>query len=366
MPGAPMRAAPGAGDKNGERRTVYFTKKLPKEVNNYARTGQYLGEWRENRWHGKGTLERANGTRYVGEWVEGQRSGVGTLWIKQSGQFRKRYTGQWLNDQPHGRGSNYYKNGDSYNGEWRNGVRHGTGVMRYADGGVYDGEWFNNKRHGFGVYDYPNGDHFEGLWVEDKKEGEGVHFYFSKEKRTHTKRYDGEWVDDLPKCGFYTEMPPDPLVPDSFVPDPLPRTEVIAPDEIISERLGDIREERAHIRAKRVPLDDQLTPEELDALQEAFSRVDVDGSGQISLERLPEAFGQVGMEIAEDELEQLLVHLDKPNEPATNFSFAEFAQAADFLSPIEGDEPEPAAFGSATMGSLDTAYEDDDDDDDEY
>ena len=25
-------------------------------------------------------------------------------------------------------------------------------------------------------------------------------------------RYDGEWVDNVPKCGFYSEMPPDPMV----------------------------------------------------------------------------------------------------------------------------------------------------------
>ena len=39
-------------------------------------------------------------------------------------------------------------------------------------------------------------------------------------------RYDGEWVADSPKCGYYTEMPPDPLVPASMLPDPLPRIEV--------------------------------------------------------------------------------------------------------------------------------------------
>jgi len=260
----------------------------------------------------------------------------------QGGELRNRYEGQWLNDLPHGLGRHNYANKDTYNGEWKAGVRHGVGILHFLDGGVYEGDWFNNKKHGFGVFDYPNGDHFEGMWVEDKKEGEGVHFYFDKKKRTHTKRYDGEWVDDVPKCGFYTEMPPDAFVPASHQPDPLPRVEVIAPDEIIKQRLTEVREERAHIRAKRVPIDEHFTEAELDALQVAFSRVDVEQRGEISLAELSQAFNQVGMEPAEEDIEGVLVHLHKTSDPATTFSFAEFSQAADFLSPLEEEENESA------------------------
>ena len=195
-------------NKEGSRRTIYFTKKLAggngSQPNHYRRSGQYLGEWRDNKFEGKGTHELGNGNRYVGAFKDGKRNGAGTLWVKRDGkQLRKQYAGQWLNDVMHGRGVYHYpNNGDSYNGEWKHGVRHGVGIMTYKAGGVYEGEWFNDRRHGFGVLDYASGDHFEGLWVEDKKEGEGVHFYFHKEKATHTRRYDGEWVDDVPKCGY--------------------------------------------------------------------------------------------------------------------------------------------------------------------
>ena len=228
-------------NKEGQRRTIYFTKKLP-DNGGYRRTGQYLGEWQDNKWSGNGTHEMANGNRYIGAWAEGKRHGMGTLWVKREGQLRKQYAGQWQNDLQHGRGVFQYKNGDNYNGEWKGGVRHGVGIMTYVTGDMYEGEWFNDQRHGFGVLDYVKGDHFEGMWVEDKKEGEGVHFYFHKEKATHTRRYtqsghasplhtmpcthpahrahtlhthsryDGEWVDNVPKCGFYSEMPPDPMV----------------------------------------------------------------------------------------------------------------------------------------------------------
>jgi len=331
-------------NKEGERRTVFFTKKLAEKEGSYARTGQYLGEWKHNKWDGKGTFEQANGTRYVGEWQGGKRNGVGTLWVKQKGQLRKRYAGQWVNDMPHGRGVHYYPNGDNFNGEWKNGVRHGVGTLQYSNnGGVYEGDWFNNRRHGFGVFDYVNGDHFEGMWVEDKKEGEGVHFYFDGVKKAHTKRYDGEWVDDAPKCGYYTEMPPDELVPASHMPDPLPRTQVCEPEEIISQQLREIRDARSHVRAKRIPIDEHFTSEELEALQVAFSRIDVLDCGEISLADFPQAFSQVGMDPTEEDMARILAHLCKDASPETMFSFAEFSQAADFLSPLEGQGGEPTS-----------------------
>ena len=54
-----------AANKEGQRRTIYFTKKLPGD-GGYRRTGQYLGEWQKNKWSGNGTHEMANGNRYVG------------------------------------------------------------------------------------------------------------------------------------------------------------------------------------------------------------------------------------------------------------------------------------------------------------
>ena len=84
--------------KDGSRRTVYYTKQLP-EGDGYARTHQYLGEWKDNLWHGKGTLEKADGTRYVGEWAGGKRHGIGTLWHRhKDGSLRKVYSGNWEND----------------------------------------------------------------------------------------------------------------------------------------------------------------------------------------------------------------------------------------------------------------------------
>jgi hypothetical protein len=103
----------GLAAKNGTRRTVYYTKKLPGEdVNAYARSQQYLGEWKDNQWEGKGTLEKVDGSRYVGEWLAGKRHGVGTLWQRQKdGSLRKVYSGHWEDDTMCGRGAPAHRAG---------------------------------------------------------------------------------------------------------------------------------------------------------------------------------------------------------------------------------------------------------------
>ena len=42
---------------------------------------------------------------------------------------------------------------------------------------------------------------YEGLWAGDVRQGEGTFYFVSQ-----NTRYDGVWVDDLPKCGEYTEI----------------------------------------------------------------------------------------------------------------------------------------------------------------
>ena len=231
-----------------------------------------------------------------------------------------------------------YENGDVYKGEWDKGERHGKGMSFYASGDVYEGDWFCDKRHGFGILDYANGDHFEGAWVDDNKEGKGVHFYFNREKKVHTKRYDGEWVDDRPKCGAYTEMPPDPLAPASLQPDPLQPLQLVDAEGVLETRLSEVRAQRAQVRAKRVKLEDHFTPEELDALRLAFDRADPSKAGVLGREQLAIAFNQVGMDPSEEDLASVVAQLGKSTSSYmddVSFTFADFAQAADLLSPVE-------------------------------
>ena len=59
--------------------------------------------------------------------------------------------------------------------------------MIYQNGNIYEGQWHEGKRNGYGVL--------------TKSEGQGSYFYSDK-----NKLFVGEWVDDQPKTGVYTEV----------------------------------------------------------------------------------------------------------------------------------------------------------------
>jgi len=68
--------------------------------------------------NGQGTLTWSDGSKYVGEWKDGKHHGQGTLTFA-SGEFA----------------------GDKYVGEFIDGKRHGQGTYTQADGTVDKGIW---------------------------------------------------------------------------------------------------------------------------------------------------------------------------------------------------------------------------------
>ena len=44
-----------------------------------------------------------------------------------------KYVGDYDNDKKHGKGKYTYPNGDIYNGQWKNGVRNGKGKYSYKE-----------------------------------------------------------------------------------------------------------------------------------------------------------------------------------------------------------------------------------------
>jgi hypothetical protein len=90
----------------------------------YPDGSRYVGEFRDNKRSGQGTLTFANGDKYVGEWSDGNENGQGT------------YT---------------FVGGDKYVGVWRDGKRNGRGTQTYSDGSSYVGEWRDGKKNGRGT-----------------------------------------------------------------------------------------------------------------------------------------------------------------------------------------------------------------------
>ena len=138
--------------------------------------------------------------------------------------------------------------------------------MIYSNGDVYEGMWYMGKRSGYGVLTKRIGDHFEGHWVNDKRQGQGSYFFCEK-----NKIFVGEWVDDTPKTGVYSEVE-DPtsikIEREKHFTDPyvLPQFDQIGlknPTSVLQDAIEKVRKNRTIYRAKHIPLDELYTKGEL-------------------------------------------------------------------------------------------------------
>lgn len=145
------------------------------------------------------------------------------------------YMGNLRQDKMHGLGSMYYLDGSYYLGEWNNGLFHGVGSLKYSDGGVYEGHFEHGQKHGAGFLKYPNGTSFAVHWIEDKKEGMGVftepcgwrwigrfeNDCFTEEGTVHPPVVKGEkaWSEPARSPSSSSEIPSDAFsnVSDAFV-----------------------------------------------------------------------------------------------------------------------------------------------------
>ena len=96
---------------------------------------------------GKAPITYADGDKYVGELKDGKRHGRGTLYYLADNQFKGDiYVGEFKDGKWHGQGTYTYGSkskwaGDKYVGEFKDGRKHGQGTATYADGRVKEGIW---------------------------------------------------------------------------------------------------------------------------------------------------------------------------------------------------------------------------------
>ncbi len=132
------------------------------------------------------TKTYADGSVYVGQMKDGKRDGFGTLTFS-SGSV---YTGEWKNDLKDGYGVFTWSDGDIYEGEWKNDRRIGHGKYIWANGDVYTGEFNDNQPNGIGTYAWVNGNVYEGEFKDGKRDGHGKTLFASGNV------YEGEFKDD--------------------------------------------------------------------------------------------------------------------------------------------------------------------------
>ena len=91
---------------------------------------------------------------YEGDFVNDKREGNGKF-IWKTGQY---YIGQWKNNRKHGKGADYNKKGNLvYEGDYVNGKLDGNGRLMLKNGQYYIGQFKNGKRNGKGIIYYKNG-----------------------------------------------------------------------------------------------------------------------------------------------------------------------------------------------------------------
>jgi len=294
--------------KAGQRGTIYWVGKSIVGEDGGA-TGQrtkgasYHGEWGGNKKEGYGVQVYPSGEKYEGQWVRGLRSGEGTLWapIGNGKKLRKVYVGGWKDDKRHGRGTCFFKNGEYFQGTWDQGKMHGQGTLRYANGDLYVGEWHQGQRSGKGTLNKANGDCYEGYWLNDKREGSGSFFYAES-----GKVFVGEWADDLPKAGIYTQASANPDQAGG-VPTTrgLPRIRLALPTEVLEGALAAVRHARKAYRAKNMPLERLFAEDEVDALRGAFYQAQR-SDGLAGILEIQALCAQLGTEMHVERLRELL------------------------------------------------------------
>ena len=167
----------------------------------YENGEYYIGEEKEGKRHGKGTLyNKYNNIKYEGDWVEDKYEGKGKLIEVADCKY---YIGEFKKGKKQGNGIDYY--GDEkkyYEGDYNEDLKEGNGKRVYDNENYYIGEWKKDKEHGKGklyeknnkiIYEgnFFNGTYYIGEIKDNKKNGKGILYCANGEII-----YDGEFIDD--------------------------------------------------------------------------------------------------------------------------------------------------------------------------
>ena len=156
----------------------------------------YEGKFMNGVMNGKGILKNKKGNIYIGDFLNNNRCGEGDLTTE-----KYHYVGEFKKNKFNGKGKiEFLNDGSVYEGDFEDNEIEGKGIYKWKNGDVYEGQMNKGKMHGYGKYKYNDGRIYEGEYSEGKKNGRG------KFKYSDDKYYEGIFVDGLPDGeGFYTK-----------------------------------------------------------------------------------------------------------------------------------------------------------------
>ena len=172
---------------------------------------KYIGEWKKDKFDGKGRIISLNGDCYDGDFKEGIIEGYG-IFISTKGGYN--YTGEFKNNKFHGRGKLIYDDNTTYEGYFSDGYMHGEGNLLFKDGSYYKGNFDKNNYNGKGKFYFHDGRKYNGDWKNSIMDGEGVFSWDDDTKYKGTYKnnvregngvysfganlYDGHWINNMP------------------------------------------------------------------------------------------------------------------------------------------------------------------------
>mmetsp|Transcript_1633 Transcript_1633/g.1777 ORF Transcript_1633/g.1777 Transcript_1633/m.1777 type:complete len:240 (-) Transcript_1633:147-866(-) len=231
------------------------------------------------------------------------------------------------------------ENGDIYKGDWVYNQRSGEGRLEHPNGDYFIGQWLDDVQKGYGTFYFKNGNSFEGLYINGLKDGPGRYFYAATKKV-----YEGEWVDDAPRCGEYREPTKeeelrfrDPnILRENF---DLPKLGLLDAQSILDVAKSESRQMNAYKRGleglespgregtiKNIII---ISKENINRAAIAFSLLDDMKNGLIPLNVLGPVFHELESGFSDDNMDAILNQLEI--EFNTVLSFPEVVDIATFL-----------------------------------
>lgn len=160
-------------------------------INELKGVFRYVGEYKEGKKTGQGTLSNSDGSQYIGNFKDEKFNGQGT-YTYPNGNI---HLGEFKDDEKNGKGTFTLANGDKIIAEWKNGKILGTAVFLSSSTTTvnrdkYYGEFNGNdgKYNGRGVLIKADGKRLEGIWSDNKLIREEKidisSFYVEKDNKT--------------------------------------------------------------------------------------------------------------------------------------------------------------------------------------
>ncbi len=112
-----------------------------------------------------GMVNFPNVEKYVGEFRDGKYHGKGTYYFLADNKYKgDKYSGEFIENIFNGQGEYTSFDGRKYIGEFKYGLVNGRGIYTFPNGDKYIGEFKDDRRSGQGIYTFANGQKQEGIW----------------------------------------------------------------------------------------------------------------------------------------------------------------------------------------------------------